>query len=204
MTANYCRTSTTTQNTDRQITGDKLYEDKCSGSVPFADRRAGGKLLMDAKHGRITCVRVHEISRLGRSVVDVVQTLETFAEMGVQVLAEKEGLKLLDDSQKISPVSRMMINLLASIAQFERELINERIREGVAIAKAKGKYQGRAGGTKESSDKFLKKNKSIVKYLELGESLRKTALLTQKSKSTVIKVRKALRTKEAEKLTQVV
>ena len=189
----YSRVSSEGQNNDRQLKeGVKCYSDVCSGSVAFKQRKQAKKLLNDIEGGIITEVEVSSIDRLGRNLVDIINTLNYFESVGVQLVSKKESLTLLNSEGVISPVSKLMIGLLGSIAEFERERIRERQKEGIAIAKSKGRYKGRNSGTAESDEVFLNKQHKVVKFLKEGESLKRCALLACVSVPTVIKVKKIL------------
>jgi DNA invertase Pin-like site-specific DNA recombinase len=189
----YSRVSTDTQNSDRQLKeGVKCYSDVCSGSVCFSERKHAKRLIKDIDKGLITEVAVSSIDRLGRNLVDIINTLHYFERTGVQLISQKEGLTLLNEKGVISPVSKLMIGLLGSIAEFERDRIRERQAEGIAIAIGKGKFLGRSVGSTYSTDKILNLYPKVVKYLGEKESLKRTALLAGVSVPTVIKVKKIL------------
>jgi vacuolar-type H+-ATPase subunit I/STV1 len=108
----------------------------------------------------------------------------------VNVVSEKEGISTLIDGKE-NPVAKMLISVLATLAEFERNNIKERQREGIAIAKERGVYKNNGGKKKvESAEEFLNKRKSkiIVKYLNERNSIRRTALLSKSSIGLVQKV----------------
>jgi len=83
---------------------------------------------------------VHSMDRLGRNMLDLLQTIKTLNDRGVAVQFIKEHLTFSDVD---SPMSKLQLGILAAVAEFERSLIRERQREGIAIAKKKGVYKGR-------------------------------------------------------------
>lgn len=189
----YSRISSEGQNNARQLKeGVKNYPDICSGSIPFNERKQAKKLLNDIENGIISEVSVCSIDRLGRNLVDIINTLNYFESKKVQLISKKEGLTLLNDEGAISPVSKLMIGLLGSIAEFERSRIRERQAEGIAIAKKKGNFKGRPVGSAYSNEKVLNLHPKVLKYLKEGESLKRTALLSGVSVPTVIKVKKIM------------
>ena len=170
----------------------RFYTDTgASGVVRLRDRPAGKRLWEDVENGEISEIRFHEISRAGRNLVDVIATLHQFAEMGVQVVVEKEGIRLLQSNGKINPVASMILSVLASIANIERTTLLERQAEGIAVAKAKGKYLGRRSGSYENDATFLGKPKSkkITKLLGDDLSVTQIALIVGCSHNLVRKVR---------------
>ena len=82
-------------------------------------------------------VYVEEFSRLGRSTADLLATVKAIEDAGAKFKSLKENF----DTSK--PVGRLQMTMMAAIAEFEREMILERQREGIAIAKREGKYKGR-------------------------------------------------------------
>jgi DNA invertase Pin-like site-specific DNA recombinase len=93
---------------------------------------------------------VTKLDRLARSVANLV-------EIGKRIEAKQATLRILDmNLDTKSPTGRLMLNLIGSIAQFEREIMLERQREGIAAAKAKGKYRGRKPTVRAKSDQVKK------------------------------------------------
>ena len=136
----YKRVSTTDQNLDRQLVEvecDREYVEKVSGKD--TNRPQLQAMLQNIREGDI--VHVHELSRLGRSVKDLLEVVEQITSAGGTVKFHKENLEFKGGDK--DPFQALMLNLLSSIAQFERELLLSRQREGIAIAKAKGKYKGK-------------------------------------------------------------
>ena len=192
MIVKYIRISTTEQNTDRQEKFDgKVYIDKISGSTPFAERPQANKLLNNKE---ITEVHVHSIDRLGRNTLDIMQTIQNFTSIGINVVSEKEGLNTIIDGKE-NPIAKMMIGILGTLAEFELSRAKERQTEGIAERKAKGLYTGRQKGTAESIDTFINKasTQAILKHLKQKESIKRTALLSKTSEGTVKKVKKLIR-----------
>lgn len=85
-----------------------------------------------------------------------------------------------------------MVSVLSTLAEIDYNNRREAQREGIEKAKAEGKYKGRANGTSLSDLNLVEKHSDIVRELSRGESIRRTAKLTEKSKSTVQRVKKAL------------
>ena len=135
----YCRVSTNGQHLDRQIKTlewykvDKVFQDKVSGKDTNRD---GLHAMMDyVRDGDI--LYISEFSRLARSTEDLLNIINTLGKKGVMVVSDKEKLDTSTASGKL------MMTMLAAIATFERDMMLERQREGIAIAKEKGKYKGR-------------------------------------------------------------
>ena len=124
--------------------------------------------------------------------MDVLSTIQFFVKSNVQVIIKKEGVQLLDDSGKLNPTASVIVAVLSALAGIERENIKERQREGIELAKLKGKYVGRRHGTTESTDRFLAKPKSmeIAKLLDAGYPILHIAKVLEVSTTTVVKVKK--------------
>jgi len=195
--AHYVRVSTIEQSTNRQKTAIILnalvYEDKCSGIVPFHERTAGSRLINDINAGKVSEVHVHSIDRLGRNTLDIMQTIQYMTSKKVNVISTKEGLNTLNVDGTENMVAKMIIGILGTLSEFERERMKERQREGIAIAKQRGNYKanGRPEGSRESKDTFLNKPKAkkVIKYLEQKRSIRETAKLAECSVGFVQKVK---------------
>ncbi|MEM1136616.1 MAG: recombinase family protein [Bacteroidota bacterium] len=192
MKARYIRVSTGNQKTERQLVKkhpkEALYVDIISGAIPFRERPKGKELLSDITKGTINYISVHSIDRLGRNLFDILATLEVLNEYKVVLKVDNLGIESLVNN-KPNHAFKLIISVMANIAEMERESLLERQREGIAIAKAKGIYKGRVKGTKETDNQVLSKYKNVVKYLKNGQSLRNTAKLCDVSLGTVQKVK---------------
>ena len=196
MKATYIRVSATEQKTDRQTEGieGKMYIDKISGSTALAKRPEGKKLIEAIERKEVTELHILSIDRLGRNTIELLQNIEYFTNLGCNVISQKEGLQTLVNGTP-NPIAKLMIGILSTLAEFELNRIKERQKEGIAIAKEKGSFVGRAAGTSESLEIFMNKSKSkkIANKLQKGFGIRETALLTKSSITTVQKVNKFLK-----------
>lgn len=195
MKARYNRISTANQKLERQLAkqnpDEELFNDVVSGSVAFADREKGQILLQEIKSGRITWVSVASIDRLGRNLKDLINTLEDFEALGVTLRVDNLGLESRIDG-KPNATFKLIVSVMANVAEMERNTLLERQREGIAIAKANGTYKGRVKGSVESDDEVLAKYRDVVKFLNRKQSLRNTAKLCNVALGTVQKVQKIL------------
>ncbi len=191
--ARYVRVSTANQNKERQLIknfpDEQLYIDICSGSIPFSERDQGNELLKAMEAKEINYLSVHAVDRLGRNLIDILTTLKKIDESGIIVKVDSLGIESRIDN-KPNPAFGMITTVIGQVAQMERETMLERQKEGIAIAKARGKYKGRLRGTKEDASEFLSKYSNVVKELKSGLSLRKIAKLCDVSLGTVQKVSK--------------
>ncbi len=134
----YRRVSTVDQNAARQLDGvdvKKMFTDKASGKD--VARPELQKALDYVREGDTFVV--HSMDRLARNLDDLRRTVRELTDKGVRVEFVKEGQVFTSDD---NPMSNLMLSLLGAVAEFERSLILERQREGIALAKAAGKYKG--------------------------------------------------------------
>lgn len=135
----YRRVSTLDQSTDRQLDGvplDTVFEDKASGKDAKRPQ-----LQAALKHARAGDVFIcHSMDRLARNLDDLRRIVDDLTGRGVAVQFVKEGMNF---TGKDDPMARLMLSVMGAFAEFERELIRERQREGITLAKAKGVYKGR-------------------------------------------------------------
>ena len=198
MKINYVRISSGSQNNDIQVfnlpSDNKVFKDTISGSIAFSDRPEGAKIIELVKEGRIEEIYINDISRIGRDNIDVLNMIQFFTENGVNLISRREGLSTMIEG-KVNPIASLIIGILSTLAQHELERLKERQREGIARAKDRGVYSSHGGNRKEETrEEFLAKSdtKKIIKYLNEGNSLRRSALLSKASLGKVQKVARVL------------
>ena len=197
--ARYIRVSTGNQKTARQEARQNkdeiIFTDIVSGSIPFEEREKGKDLMKAIQLGEIDYVSVSSIDRLGRNLYNILTTLEFFKENGIILKVDNLGIESLINGKENSAF-KLIISVMANIAEMERESILERQREGIALAKLKGIYKGRVLGSKESEEDFLAKYKEVVKSLKKGNSVRDTSKICNVSTGTVQKVKRLMKKAE--------
>lgn len=188
----YARVSTSDQSCERQVAeltafaarGEyqvvRVFRETASGAV--ASRAARNQILDLAQAREIDAVLVTELSRWGRSTQDLLDTLHRLAGWKVSVVAMSGMTFELE-----TPHGRMMATLLAGIAQFERDLLSERVKSGLAAARARGKKLGRQPGQRPKSDKVAEK---VITAVAEGRSYRWIARDLAISKNTVLEIMK--------------
>ncbi|MET6990053.1 recombinase family protein [Sediminicola arcticus] len=194
-TLKYTRVSTTEQNDARQLNEDMpMLSDKCSGSIPFREREKGSIVLEMAQERNLDALHVQSIDRLGRNTLDIMQTIQELTDLGVNVVSEKEGLQTLINGKE-NPVSKLIINILATLSEFELNRIKERQAEGIAEAKKRGAYNTNGGKPAETIEQFLSKkgNAKCFKLLKTGTSVRTASKLAEISTGTSQKISKMIK-----------
>lgn len=134
----YVRVSSYSQNTDRQLVGvelDKVFTEKASAKN--ANRPQLQACMEWVRDGDV--LHVHSIDRLARNLFDLQDLVERLTTKGVEIRFHKENLNF---SGGDNAMARLMLQLMGAFAEFERALINERRKEGMAAAKAAGKQIG--------------------------------------------------------------
>jgi DNA invertase Pin-like site-specific DNA recombinase len=200
--ARYIRQSTKSQTNLRQLAkahpDETLFIDVISGSIPFADRPEGNRLIQAVEAGQVHYITFHDLSRAGRSTVDVLTTLNYFQSKGVIVKIDNLGLESIIDG-KVNPIFNLITTVLSEIYSLERTTLLERQAEGVLQAKLKGVYKGRQEGTLDSPEYTLAKHKRVVKTIKMypNLSLRQIAKLASDtdykvSPNTVKKVKELI------------
>ena len=195
MNARYIRTSTLHQNEARQIAkqhpDEKIFIDKISGAIPFSDRPQAKMLMTEINTGAVTYLSVSSIDRLGRSTIDVLQTIEVLTKAGVTLKVDNLGLESLVNGKE-NPTFKLIVSVLANISEMERTTLRERQLEGIEEAKKRGSYKGREKGTTESKEEVLDKYKEVARFIRLGKSLRDVASRCDVSLGTVQKVKRLI------------
>jgi DNA invertase Pin-like site-specific DNA recombinase len=168
MKIGYARTSTVRQDAglDAQLVllnrerCEEIYQEKVSSVEPRAQLDAAIRGLRKGD-----CLVVTKLDRFARSIADAL-------ELAGRITAKGAALKILEPSMDTAtPTGRLLFNLLGSVAQFEREIMLERQREGIARAAAEGKYKGRAPTARARSDEVLALRESGVGASEIAHKL---------------------------------
>lgn len=194
----YCRVSTADQSCDRQerdllafaerggfeVVG--VFKESASGAKN--DRIERNKVMALAQARAVDAILVTELSRWGRSTIDLVQSLQSLQAWKVSILA-KSGLQF----DLTTPHGKMIASVMAALAEFERDLIRDRIKSGIAAAKARGKQLGRRVGQRPSDRKAAK----VIQLSEGGLSYRLIGRQVGLSKNTVGDIVKRNRARKA-------
>ena len=185
----YCRVSTDDQSCERQERDLRAFAKRAEHEIVAVfretasgaknDRAERRKVMALAQARKIDAILVTELSRWGRSTQDLVQTLDDLHSWKVSVLAQT-GL-----SFDLSTASgKLMRTIMAGLAEFERDLIRERVKSGLAAAKSRGVVLGRQHGQRPSD----KKAKKVLKLHEEGLSYRLIGRNVGLSKNTVMDI----------------
>ncbi|MBS1997636.1 MAG: recombinase family protein [Cyanobacteria bacterium SZAS LIN-2] len=188
----YCRVSTGDQYCERQERELRSYARKAKMSIVgvWKETASGSKdnrkerrtVLALAQARKIDAILVTELTRWGRSTIDLIHTLQELESWKVSIVAQS-GLHFdLKTSQ-----GKLIASIMASLAEFERDLIRERVKSGLAAAKARGKKLGRQPGQRIKADRLAPK---VISLVEAGTSYRNVAEQLKISKTTVTDIMK--------------
>lgn len=178
MRIGYKRVSSVDQNTDRQLPElqlDRIVEDKASGKS--IDRPGLRELISYAREGDV--IYVHSLDRLARNLKDLIEIVNQLKAKKVELITIKENLTF---NQSNNPMSDLLLHIFGALAEFERSFILERQREGIAIAKKKGKFLGRPKMI--TDDQEL----DICKLINLNYSIAGLSKKYQLSRQTIYKI----------------
>ncbi|OYD53646.1 hypothetical protein CGK74_11905 [Thauera propionica] len=187
----YCRVSTADQTTDNQvqeirsagfnIDPKRIVSECISGSTQASARPAFAKLLDRLEEGDVLVVT--KLDRLGRNSMDVRATVESLAQAGVRV-----HCLALGGVDLTSSAGKMTMQVLAAVAEFERDLLIERTQQGLTRAKAEGKHCGRPAALSEDQ------REEVLQRLRQGESVAALARDFKTSRQTIMRIRESEKT----------
>jgi putative DNA-invertase from lambdoid prophage Rac len=188
-TFGYGRVSTSSQTSDNQrqaLDGlgykiDYWYEDTISGKTPARSRPKFNEMLGKMRDHENEKLVVLRIDRLGRDAADILQTVDHLRERGIQVIVHQLG-----GVDLTSPAGKMMLTVLAGLAEMERELLIERIHDGLARAKDANKKMGRPSKLSDIEREEIKQK------LGAGESVSQLARNYKISRASIHSIKNLL------------
>lgn len=195
----YCRVSSADQSCERQerdlvafaeragyeVVG--VWKEVASGAKD--DRVERKQVMALARAREVDAVLVTELTRWGRSTIDLVHTLQDLQAWGVSLIAQT-GLQF----DLSTPQGKLIASLMAALAEFERDLLRERVRSGMAAAKARGQTLGRRLGQRPKADKLGPK---VMEMVAAGHSYRTIGKALKIDKNTVTAIVKLHREGES-------
>ena len=200
----YARVSSTNdrQNTQRQIedltrfanSNDYrivgTYEEHISGATKNENRTVLMECINYCIANKVNYILLSELSRLGRSTLQVLKSLEMLHEAGVSVYIQNLGIYTLNATGEANPIASIMVTVLAEMANIERSNIVYRLNSGRESYIANGGKLGRKKGSIKSTEQKKEEYKEVISFLKRGYSVRNTATLSRVSVSTVQRVKR--------------
>ena len=186
----YCRVSTADQSCARQERDLKAFARKAGYKVVGVwketasgvkdDRAERKRILALAQARKIDVVLVTELTRWGRSMLDLLHTLQDLQSWNTSLIAQT-GLQL----DLRSAQGKLIASLMAALAEFERDLLRERVRSGIAAARKRGVRFGRQRGQRPTADRHAT---NVLKFVGAGQSYREISHRLGISKNTVLDI----------------
>lgn len=168
---------------------ERIFEEHISGARKNSERAGLQECLAYAKDNQIGVILFSELSRAGRQIWEVLETVKYCVDNKIDMFFQKEGLRLFDGDQ-VNPVMAIYIACLSFCAEKERENIAFRLNQGRRLAIEKGVKMGRPEGSVKSLSKLATEYASVIKLLKRGQSVRNTAKICGVSTSTVQRIKK--------------
>lgn len=169
-----------------------VYEEKVSGFKKNEQRPIFSKMLENIKSNEIDKVLVWELSRIGRSVLQSLQNIQTLHDMNVGIYIKNFNLETLNNDKTPNSLSMFMVQILFAVANMESQMTLSRLQSGYKnhIKKNGSKSVGRKKGNVDSNETIIDRHSDIVRLLKRGISIRNISAITNKSTNTILKVKR--------------
>jgi len=200
----YARVSSTNdrQSTERQVMDlreygmknglliAKVFEEHISGAKKNTERAILNECLKYCFNKHISILLLSELSRLGRNVDEVLANVRLCKDRHLNIYFQKEGISIFQDDGSENPFLTIMIAVLGTCAQLERENIQYRLNSGRRIYIEKGGQLGRKKGSVKTREQKEEQYRDALAYLKKGYSIKATAKLADTSESTIQRLKK--------------
>ncbi|EXY19540.1 recombinase family protein [Bacteroides fragilis] len=167
-----------------------IYEEHISGTTKNENRTVLRECLSFCVDNKIDCLLLSELSRLGRSTLQVLKSLELLHEAGVAVYIQNLGIYTLQPNGEVNPVASIMVTVLAEMANIERSNIVYRLNSGRQSYISRGGKLGRKEGSIKTATQKKEEYKEAIALLKRGYSVRNVAKLANVGASTVQRLKK--------------
>ena len=168
----------------------RIFEEHGSGGKKNQNRPILLEAVSFCINMNIDTILVSELSRIGRNAFEVLDTINILKENNINIFLQKENFTLLDENGKPSIFAPILLATLATCAELERENIAHRLNSGYNQYRANGGKVGRKPGSIKPVEKLKEEYKDVIKELEKGESIRRTAKLHDVAISAVQRIKK--------------
>ena len=169
---------------------EQVFEEHISGAKRNDERAVLKECIDYAITNRIDVVLFSELSRCGRAVWEILETIKTLKDNNINAYFQKEGLSLFSADGNENPYLAVMVSVLGVCSQLERENIAYRLNSGRKLAIEKGVKMGRKVGSVKSMEQKEAEYAKVIRSLKQGKSIRDTAAICSVSVSTVQRVKK--------------
>lgn len=168
----------------------EVYEEHISGAKRNEERAVLTECINYAVSNKVDAVLFSELSRCGRAVWEVLDTIRTLKDNGINAHFQKEGLSLFSADGKENPYLAVMVSVLGVCSHIELENITYRLNSGKKLASERGVKMGRRVGSVKSREQKRTEYAKVIRSLRQGKSIRDTAKICEVSVSTVQRVKK--------------
>lgn len=172
-----------------QLSVVKVFEEHISGAKKIEERAVLTECLDYCTSHSVKFLLLSELSRLGRSTLQVLRSLERLHEAGVSVFIQNLGLYSLQEDGKVNPIASILITVLAEMSNIERSNIQYRLNSGRSQYIANGGKLGRKEGYRKPDDELKEQYKNAIALLRKGYSIRAVARLEGVSPTTIQKIK---------------
>ncbi len=163
----------------------KVYEEHISGAKKIEERQVLSECLEYCTSHSVKILLVSELSRLGRSTLQVLRSLEILHEAKVSVYIQNIGISSLQPNGEVNPIASIMITILAEMSNIERSNIQYRLNSGRKQYIERGGKLGRKPGSCKTTEQMKEEYKEVISLLKKDYSIRNVAKLTECSVQTV-------------------
>ena len=163
----------------------KVYEEHISGAKKIEERQVLSECLEYCTSHSVKILLVSELSRLGRSTLQVLRSLEILHEAKVSVYIQNIGISSLQPNGEVNPIASIMITILAEMSNIERSNIQYRLNSGRKQYIERGGRLGRKPGSRKTTEQMKEEYKEVISLLKKDYSIRNVAKLTGCSVQTV-------------------
>lgn len=189
------------QNTERQINDltsyahkndfetVKIFTEHISGAKKNEERTVLMECIDFCISNKISTLLCSELSRIGRSTLQVLKTLEALHENGVNVYVQNLSINTLNENKQVNPIASILLTVMAEMSSIERQNIQYRLNSGRATYIANGGKLGRKKGSTKSTEQKKQEYSEVISLLKRGYSVRNTAKLTGFGSATVQRVK---------------
>ena len=174
----------------QQIKVEKIFEEHISGAKKLEERQVLQECITYCIDHSVRFLLLSELSRLGRSTLQVLRSLEKLHEAKVSVFIQNLGIYSLLDDGRVNPIASILITVLAEMSNIERSNIQYRLNSGRAQYIANGGKLGRKVGYLKPVEELKEEYKNAIALLRKGYSVRAVAKLEGVSTTTIQKVKK--------------
>lgn len=183
----------------QNLTIEQIFQEHISGAKKNSQRQQLQDMFTFAEENGIDIILCSEMSRLGRSVYEVQESIKRAIDHNINIFFQKENLSLFNPDGTQSMITPIVITVLSVCSQIERDSIRFRLNSGRRLAMERGVQMGRPKNATKPESQFRDEYAEVIRLLKKGYSVKAVAQLQGISPTTVMKVKKMFIIKSVEK-----